>query len=112
MTVFDPATRQPLETRALGAVVTWLSNEQRFWDGRFIWTYDLPANQVEAIAIDPTALTVARRISTGGHGPAHSLVLTPDRTTAWVNVAGDNSLAVIDVTTGEVMARVPTGQFP
>ncbi|HLZ72807.1 MAG TPA: hypothetical protein VKV26_23120 [Dehalococcoidia bacterium] len=112
VTLFDPVTRQALETRPLGATVTWLSNEQRFWDGRSIWTFDLPANQVEAIAIDPRTIALTQRIATGGRGPAHGLVLTPDRTTAYVNIAGDNAIAAIDLAAGEVSGRVDTGHFP
>ena len=37
VTLFDPATRQVLATKPLGAVVRWLSNEQRYWDGA-AWT--------------------------------------------------------------------------
>ncbi len=112
VTLFDPSTRQVLATKPLGAVVRWLSNEQRFWDGRYIWTYDFPDDQVQAIAIDPQAVSVARTLPTGGVGPAHSLMLTPDRKTAWVNVAGDDFLAVFDVASGQVAAEVKTGAFP
>ena len=112
VTVFDVTTRRAVQTKQLGAAVRWLSNEQRFWDGRYIWTYDFPDDRVGAIAIDPRSLTVARTILTGGRGPAHSLMLTPDRATAWVNVAGDDELAVIDLASGQVTARVPTGKFP
>lgn len=112
VTRFDVATRAALDTRPLGAVVTWLSNEQRFWDGRYIWTYDFPDNLVRAIAIDPRSATIARAIATRGRGPAHSLMLTPDLKTAWVNVAGDNLLAVVDVASGQVAGQVKTGAFP
>ena len=112
VTLFDPASLKPLATRPLGATVTWLSNEQHFWDGQYIWTYDFPNNEVEAIAVDPRAITVARRIPTGGNGPAHSLMLTPDRATAWLNVAGDDYLAVLDLGSGEVAGQVQTGKFP
>ncbi len=112
VTLFDPATRQVVATKPLGAVVRWLSNEQRFWDGQYIWTYDFPDDQVQAIAIDPQAVSVARTLPTGGVGPAHSLMLTPDRKTAWVNVAGDDFLAVFDVASGQVAAEVKTGAFP
>ncbi len=112
VTRFDPGTRQPIDTRPLGATVRWLSNEQRFWDGQSIWTYDFPDNRVEAIAIDPVTVQVTRTIATGGSGPAHSLVLTPDLRTAWVNLAGDNKLAAVDVTSGQVTAEVATGAFP
>ena len=53
VTLFDPATQQVLATKPLGAVVQWLSNEQRFWDGRHVWTYDFPDDTVQAIAVDP-----------------------------------------------------------
>lgn len=112
VTLFDPVTRAVLSTESLGAVVRWLSNEQRFWDGRHIWTYDFPEDIVQAIAIDPLTVRVARRLPTGGTGPAHSLMLTPDRRSAWVNVAGGDFLAVFDVDSGELAAEVKTGKFP
>lgn len=112
VTVFDAVTMQVIETRPLGATVRWLSNEQTFWDGRYIWTYDFPDNLVQAIAIDPIAPAVAARVPTDGVGPAHSLMLTPDRRTAWINIAGSNELAVVDLQAGEVTDRVATGEFP
>jgi hypothetical protein len=112
VTRFDALTRSALDTRPLDAAVTWLSNEQRFWDGRYIWTYDFPDNLVRAIAVDPASTGIAQTIPTNGHGPAHSLMLTPDRKTAWVNIAGDNVLAVLDVGSGTIVDHVKTGAFP
>jgi hypothetical protein len=112
VTLFDPATREVLTTKPLGAVVRWLSNEQRFWDGSHIWTYDFPDDEVQAVAVDPRAVAVARVLPTGGTGPAHSLMLTPDRKTAWVNVAGADSLIALDLASGEIAAEVRTGTFP
>lgn len=112
VTLFDPFTREVLATKPLGATVRWLSNEQAFWDGRHIWTYDFPENAVQALAIEPRSVTVARTLPTGGAGPAHSLMLTPDRKTAWVNVAGNNTLVAFDIASGEIAAEVKTGAFP
>jgi hypothetical protein len=112
VTLFDPATRQVLATKPLGAVVRWLSNEQWFWDGAHIWTYDFPDNRVQAIAIEPRAVTLSRTLPTGGPGPAHSLMLTADRATAWLNVAGGDYLVALDLASGEVTAEVKTGTFP
>jgi hypothetical protein len=70
VTVFDPSTWQPLCTAPLGVTVRWLSNEQTYWDGQYIWTYDFPDDQAQAIAIDPVALRLARTIPTFGRGPA------------------------------------------
>lgn len=112
MTIFDVATHQPVGTRPLGTAITWLSNEQRFWDGQYIWTFDYPENQVRAIAIDVENVAIAHTISTGGKGPAHSLMLTPDLQSAWINVAGDDFLALLDVRSNERVAQVKTGKFP
>ncbi len=114
VTIFNPATWQALETRPLGATVRWLSNEQRYWDGRSVWTYDFAgsAGYVDVIAIDPRTVSVTQRLATGGAGPAHSVMLTPDRATAWVNVAGANQLAVFDLARAEKVAEVAMGEFP
>jgi hypothetical protein len=112
VTLFDAATRRALETRPLGATVRWLSNEQRFWDGRYVWTYDHPGDRVLVLAIDPQAVRVARTIDTERQGPAHSLTLTPDRGTAWFNAAGANLLVAVDLAAGAVAAEVKTGAFP
>jgi DNA-binding beta-propeller fold protein YncE len=112
VTLFDAGTRQALETRPLGATVRWLSNEQRFWDGRFIWTYDHPEDRVQVLAIDPKAVSVARTIDTARRGPAHSLMLTPDGGTAWVNAAGADRLVAVDLASGAVTGEVTTGAFP
>lgn len=100
------------ETRPLGAAVRWVSNEQAFWDGQFIWTYDFPDNRLQAIAIDPDAVAVVKTIADIGTGPGHSLMLFPDRKTAAVNVAGDDAVAFLDLAAGQVEAKLSTGKFP
>jgi DNA-binding beta-propeller fold protein YncE len=112
VTVFDPASRRVLDTRPLGVTVRWLSNEQRYWDGRDIWTYDFPDNRVVVVAIDPRAVAVRTRVETGAAGPAHSVMLTNDRREAWVNAAGSNELLIIDRGSGRIDGRIATGQFP
>jgi DNA-binding beta-propeller fold protein YncE len=112
VTLIDAAARQARETRPLGASVRWLSNEQSYWDGQLIWTYDFPDNKLQAIGIDPRGVVVARSIPDLGNGPGHSLMLLPDKKTAAINVAGDNMIAVIDVGSSEIIRKVPTGKFP
>lgn len=112
VTLFDPSTQQVLATKPLGAVVRWLSNEQRFWDGRYVWTYDFPQNSVQVLGVDPWQVEVAQTLPTGGTGPAHSVMLTPDRKTAWVNVAGGDFLAVLDLQSGKVVDEIKTGRYP
>ena len=112
VTLIDPGSHHVLATRPLGASVRWLSNEQRYWDGRYIWTYDFPGNQLQAIAIDPRTVTVARRIDTGTRGPGQSLMLSKDGQRAYLNSAGSNVVNVIDLGQGRVIQQMQTGHFP
>ncbi|HEV7215310.1 MAG TPA: hypothetical protein VGP33_09320 [Chloroflexota bacterium] len=112
VSIIDSATQKVLSTRPLGATVRWLSNEQRYWDGQHIWSYDFPGNKLVAIAIDPKAMKVATTVDTGTTGPGHSLMLTPDKQTALVNAAGSNVINMIDVAKGAVTDKIDTGKFP
>jgi YVTN family beta-propeller protein len=112
VTLIDVANRQVRETRPLGASVRWLSNEQTYWDGSRIWTYDFPNDQVQAIAIDPRQVAVTKTIARLGKGPGHSLVVLPDKKKAAVNVAGDNLIAFLDLEHGSVDSTLQTGAFP
>jgi DNA-binding beta-propeller fold protein YncE len=112
VTIIDAASRQARETRPLGSAVRWLSNEQTYWDGQLVWTYDFPDNKLQAIGIDPRQVAVTRTIEDLGNGPGHSLMLLPDKKTAAINVAGDNVIAVIDVASGQIKTKLPTGKFP
>jgi hypothetical protein len=100
------------ETRPLGAQVRWLSNEQSYFDGQLVWTYDFPDNKLQAIGIDPGKLEVAKKIENIGTGPGHSLIVLPDKKKGVVNVAGDNVLAFLDLTTGKIDGTMKTGTFP
>lgn len=111
VTVIDTATNEVVDTRPLGAGVRWLSNEQDFWDGRHIWTYDLVDGMVHVIAVDPVAMRVVHRLEVG-KGPAHSVQLTPDKRHLLVNAAGDDIIAVIDRERLEIVHTIATGDFP
>ncbi len=112
VTLIDVASLQVRDTRPLGSSVRWLSNEQTYWDGTRIWTYDFPNNQVQAIAIDPKQLAVTKTIAGLGKGPGHSLVVLPNGKRAAVNVAGDDLIAFLDLEGGQVDATLKTGAFP
>jgi YVTN family beta-propeller protein len=112
VTLIDVATRQVRDTRPLGSSVRWLSNEQTYWDGARIWTYDFPNNQLQAIAIDPKQVAVTKTIAGLGKGPGHSLVVLPNRKRAAVNVAGDDLIAFLDLEGGQVDSTLKTGAFP
>jgi len=112
VTLIDVANRQVRETRPLGASVRWLSNEQTYWDGARIWTYDFPNDQVQAIAIEPRQVAITKTIGGLGKGPGHSLVVLPDKKTAAINIAGDNLIAFLDLEHGSVDSTLQTGAFP
>ncbi len=112
VTLFDPATNGVTGSRPTSAVVRWLSNEQHYFDGESIWTYDFPGNELEAIAINQETFEVSKRVPLDGAGPGHSFVLTPDARRGFVNSAGSNFLAVVDPEAGEVIERVEMGAFP
>ena len=112
VTLIDVANRQVRETRPLGASVRWLSNEQTYWDGARIWTYDFPDDQVQAIAIEPRQVAITKTIGGLGKGPGHSLVVLPDKKKAAINVAGDNLIAFLDLEHGSVDSTLQTGAFP
>jgi YVTN family beta-propeller protein len=112
VTLIDAAGRSVRETRPLGAAVRWLSNEQSFSDGDRIWTYDFPDNKVQVIAIDPKSVEIAKTIKDLGTGPAHSVVVLPDKKKAAVNIAGDNAVAILDLASGQVDGKIKTGAFP
>jgi hypothetical protein len=112
VTLIDVADRRVRETRPLGASVRWLSDEQTYWDGTRIWTYDLPNDQVQAIAIEPRQVAVTKTIGGLGKGPGHSLVVLPDKKKAAINVAGDNLIAFLDLEHGSVDSTLQTGAFP
>jgi YVTN family beta-propeller protein len=111
VTVIDTATNEVLETRPLGASVRWLSNEQDFWDGRYIWTYDIVEKMVHLIAVDPVEMRVVHSIEIG-KGPAHSVQITPDRKHVLVNAAGDNFIAVVGRESLKVEQKIATGEWP
>jgi len=112
VTLIDVANRQVRETRPLGASVRWLSNEQTYWDGTRIWTYDFPSDHVQAIAIDPKHVAITKTITGLGKGPGHSLVVLPGKRKAAVNVAGDDRIAFLDLEHGSVDGTLQTGAFP
>ena len=112
VSIVDTAKNAVVATRPLGAAIRWLSNAQPYWDGKSIWTYDFPDNKLQALAIDPKEVVVVKRVDTGTTGPGHSLVLSPDKQTGYLNAAGSNVLNVIDLAAGSVKQKIDTGQFP
>lgn len=112
VTIIDSATHKVVATRPLGAAVRWLSDEQRYWDGERVWTYDFPNNQLQALAIDLAQAKVVQTVDTQTTGPGHSLMLTPDKSLALLNAAGSDKINLIDPKAGKVVEQIDTGKFP
>lgn len=111
VTLIDAARNEVVDTRPLGASVRWLGEEQSYWDGKLIWTYDFPNNKLEVLAIDPATWQVTKRIA-AGDGPGHSVIVSKDRKTASVNVAGDNKIVSYDTASSAQVASIDVGKFP
>jgi YVTN family beta-propeller protein len=119
VTLIDPATNRVLGTRPVGFKVQWLADHMKSFDGTLLWTYGLRTEKagkdeilkVDIVAFDPAALKVIRRHEVG-KGPAHSVVLTPNRRSVMINVAGDDLIVYVDPATGQVTHRLSVGKFP
>lgn len=121
ITVIDATTNAVIKTIPLGVSVRWLSNEQRPFDGRYLWTYEVSGGRMEhgepvagtvnALVIDPRSWTIVRRIPVG-KGSAFGVALTPDRKIALVNIGEENAVAAIDVATFRIVRKISTGKFP
>jgi len=112
VSIIDMETQAVIATKALGAAVRWLSNEQDFFDGRLVWTYeDKDDGKVDALAIDLPTSKVAKRIRLG-NGPGFSVVLMADRRFALADVAGDDKIAVVDTKAFKVARYISSGKYP
>jgi YVTN family beta-propeller protein len=72
----------------------------------------------DVVAIDAASLAVVRRFDLGlrpnappGQTPA-GMALSDDRSTLFVAESGFNDVAVVDVATGRLRARIPTAWYP
>jgi len=77
-------------------------------DGRQVLISDL--GNGELVVVDTASRQELKRLSLG-HG-AGGILMAPDGSRAYVAVSRDDIVAVIDVKTWSVTARIPTGQWP
>ena len=82
------------------------------------WLYVSNGDLDEIDVIDTTKDKVASRISVArpgykfkGSNP-NSLALSPNGQTLYVTLGGENAVAVINVATGQLLGRIPTGWYP
>lgn len=111
VTLVDAAKHEVVDTKPLGASIRWLGEEQDYWDGKLIWTYDFPNNKLAVLGIDPANWQIVKRFE-AGNGPGHSVILSGDKKVASVNVAGDNKILSFDTASGNQVASTDVGKFP
>ncbi|MGA7919256.1 MAG: YncE family protein [Candidatus Acidiferrales bacterium] len=106
VSVIDTSTSKVIHTFN---VHTKHSNRLKFTnDGKLVLISDPATN--ELVIVDATARKLVKLINVG-KGPGGILV-APQGDRAYVALAGDNGVAVIDLHKLEVIERIPTGQGP
>ncbi len=106
ISIIDVASKKVAGTLDLH---TKRSNRLKFTpDGKLVLVSDLTAG--ELIVLDCPARKELKRIKVGRE--AEGILIPPDGSRAYVAVAGDNQVAVIDLKTLEVTDRISTGAGP
>lgn len=106
VSIVDIASRKVTQTLALH---TKMSNRLKFTpDGKQVVISDLRSGDL--VVIDAHGKNEIKRISLG-HGAA-GILIVPDGSHAYVAVSPDDNIAVIDLRTLSVTARIQTGKAP
>ncbi len=85
-------------------------------DGRFLLVVNPDLDEIEIV--DTATDTLRERISVARPGYRYrgsmpnSLALSPNGHTLYVTLAGENAVGVIDLRSGSVIGRIPTGWYP
>jgi len=106
VSIIDIATKRVVNTFG---VQTKRSNRLRFTpDGRLVLITDLDAGDL--LVLDRATRKELKRIPVGRQ--CAGILIEPDSSRAYVAVTGDNNVAVINLKTLEVVARIQTGTGP
>jgi len=106
VSVIDIATKRVVQTFG---VQTKRSNRLKFSpDGRLVLISDLDAGDL--VVLERATKKEIKRIKLG-RSPA-GILMEPDSARAYVAVTGDNNVAVIDLKTLDLAARISTGTGP
>lgn len=106
ISIIDIATRKVKQTLD---VQTKRSNRLKFTlDGKRVLVSDLGGG--ELVVLDAVAKKQIKRMSVGRN--PEGILMRPDSSSAYVAVAGDNNVAVVDLNTLDVTGRISTGTGP
>jgi YVTN family beta-propeller protein len=106
VSIVDIAAEKVVQTISVG---TKRSNRLKFTpDGKLVLISDLDAG--ELVVVDASACKEIKRIKLGRG--VEGILIVPDGSRAYVAVAGDNNVAIVDLKTLEVTGRLSTGTGP
>jgi YVTN family beta-propeller protein len=106
VSIIDVATKRVEQTLE---VQTNRSNRLKFTlDGKLALISDLGNNAL--VVVDAASRKVIKRLNPGRQ--PEGVLIVPDGTHAYVAVAGDKNIAILDLKTLEVSAHIPTGAGP
>ena len=106
VSVIDLYTKQVVHTFG---VQTKRSNRLKFTpDGRLVLISDLEGNEVVILQRDNKKELKRLKL---GKNPA-GILIEPDSSRAYIAITGDNNVAVIDLKSLDLAARIPTGKGP
>src|SRR5262245_47400216 len=85
-------------------------------DGRSLFVVNPDLDEVEEISTEDDVLLRRMTVRRPGYryrgASPNSLALTADGRTLYVTLGGENAVAVLDVRSGRVRGRIPTGWYP
>src|SRR5262249_53241511 len=106
VSIIDVATKRVGQT--LNVEVN-RSNRLKFTlDGKLVLISDLGNNAL--VVVDTAVRKVVRRLNLGRQ--PEGVLISPDGAHAYVAVAGEKNIAILDLKTLEVKTRIPTGAGP
>jgi YVTN family beta-propeller protein len=106
VSIIDIAAKKVIQTLSVG---TKRSNRLKFTpDGKLVLISDLDAG--ELVVVDAVGHKEIKRIKLGRG--VEGILIVPDGSRAYVAVAGENNVAVIDLKTLDVTGRISTGTGP
>lgn len=106
VSVIDVGSKKVVQTIPLG---TKRSNRLKFTpDGKTVLISDLDAG--ELLVLDAASRKQVRRVKMG-RAP-EGILITPDGTRAYVGVAGENHVAIVDLKNWSIIGTITTGNGP
>ena len=92
----------------VGRVANRIAKGKFTLDGKLVLISDLGNNAL--VVVDSASRKVVKRLNPGRQ--PEGILMSPDGARAYIAVAGEKNVAILDLKTLEVSARIPTGAGP